>query len=164
VGKDKVGPWNNLSAVVRRLRADLPRNATLYYNEAATVIAQRGAYYYYPHVPVGLDWISLDMYSNEGTAFGVRSIYTQHLYPIMSARQRFCWCRQRMDFPAWAMAVRAILRRAPIRSVVAITRHMVPIPRALVIAHSGASSGRTFSTTGQGEIQQLDLLAHYETH
>jgi hypothetical protein len=28
------------------------------------------------------------MYSNEGTAFGVRSIYTQHLYPIMSARQK----------------------------------------------------------------------------
>lgn len=88
VGKDKVGAWNNLSAVVRRLRADLPQNATLYYNEAATVIAQRGAYYYYPHVPIGLDWISLDMYANEGTAVGVRSIYKQHLYPIMSAQQK----------------------------------------------------------------------------
>lgn len=83
VGKDNKGPWNNLSAVVSKVRADLPSNTTLYYNEAATVIAQRGVYYYYPHVPTGLSWISLDMYANEGTAAGVKQVYSQRLYPIM---------------------------------------------------------------------------------
>ena len=84
-------PWSNLSAAVDTVRKDLPRGqAILFYNEGFPAIRgnfpqdlfhkthfpnatrkahicgdpHTGANISYPHVPLGLDWISVDYVSN----------------------------------------------------------------------------------------------------
>jgi hypothetical protein len=80
-------PFSNLSAVVDRVRSDLPRGqAILHYNEAAPVIWDPTDFYY-PHVPTGLDWISLDYYPDAGTVVGYRKLYEGRLYTLMSTER-----------------------------------------------------------------------------
>ena len=90
IGDEIVGagvPFANLSAVVDKIRSDLPRGkAILYCNEAAPVVWD-AADFYYPHVPTGLDWISLDYYPDAGTAAGYRRLYDNALYGLMSKQQ-----------------------------------------------------------------------------
>lgn len=92
--------WQNLSTAVDTVRADLPRGeAILYYNEAYPVFAygkcstggdfdKNRTNFTYPHVPTGLDWISLDYYPDEGTLLGVPKLYEQHVYPKMAPDQK----------------------------------------------------------------------------
>ena len=93
-------PWQNLSTAVDTVRADLPRgDAILYYNEGYPVFAyskcstggdfdKNRTNFSYPHVPTGLDWISLDYYPDEGTLLGAPKLYSEHVYPKMSGDQR----------------------------------------------------------------------------
>jgi len=79
--------WQNLTSAVDAVRADLPRgDAILYYNEAYPVFAygkcstggdfdKNRTNFTYPHVPTGLDWISLDYYPDEGTLKGVPKLF-----------------------------------------------------------------------------------------
>ena len=92
--------WENVSAAVDAVRADLPRGeAILYYNEAYPVLAfekcdtggdfdPNRTNFSYPRVPKGLDWISLDYYPDEGTLKGTPLLFQQHLYPKMAEHQK----------------------------------------------------------------------------
>jgi hypothetical protein len=100
--------WADVNTAVSTVRADLPRGkAILYYNEAFPVIAggvvngtafahicdtggdfdDHRVNISYPHVPAGLDWISVDYYPDEGTAPGARSLFEKSLYPLMAPHQ-----------------------------------------------------------------------------
>jgi hypothetical protein len=106
-------PWQNLSAAVDLVRGDLPRGkAILTYNEAYPVFtlndgekngdgglwqwncdtgggahnrtpAPGMAKVAYPHVPSGLDWLSLDYYPAEGTVEGTIKLFHDLIYPLM---------------------------------------------------------------------------------
>ena len=42
----------------------------------------------YPHVPDGIDWLSLDYYPSEGTVAGTVKLFHEQIYPKMSPIQK----------------------------------------------------------------------------
>lgn len=85
-------PYRDVITAADTVRASFPRGqAIIYYNEAFPVftsdVCNNGTLLNYTQVPASLDWLSIDLYPDEGTLNGTITIYETLIYPKMADSQ-----------------------------------------------------------------------------